>query len=140
MLAVLRAQRVVETLVDGGALHLEDLVEAVLDVVHDGREVVLVELATTLLAELLEEVAEALKAVAHGVAHAALEQVAHGVLEVAEVHEVVGERLEDFVGIEGRDLLRAVPFAVAESNHDVSPSVIGAPVVLIPSILIRVPD
>ncbi len=115
--AVLRAERLVETAVDRAALHVENLVEALLDVVHHRREVVLVECVAALLPELLEKVAEALQPVAHLPAHAALEQIAHGVLQVAEVHQVVGEGFEDLVGIERRNLLRAVPLAVSKCDH-----------------------
>src|SRR5207247_495495 len=92
-----------------------DLVELLLDVVEDGGEVVAVELLAALLAELLEEIAEAFQALAERVAHAALEEVAEGVLEVAEVQEVIGEAGEDVVGVKGRDILSAVPFGVAEA-------------------------
>ena len=105
----------VETPVDGFSLEGHDLVELLLDVVEDGGEVVAVELLAALLAELLEEVAETFETLAEGVAHAALEEVAEGVLEVAEVQEVIGEAGEDVIGVEGRDILRAVPFGVAEA-------------------------
>src|SRR5206468_3716176 len=105
----------VQTPVDGFSLEGHDLVELLLDVVEDGGEVVAVELLAALLAELLEEVAETFETLAEGVAHAALEEVAEGVLEVAEVQEVIGKTGEDIVGVEGRDILRAVPFGVAEA-------------------------
>src|SRR5207247_3519662 len=92
-----------------------DLVELLLDVVEDGGEVVAVELLAALLAELLEEIAEAFQALAERVAHAALKEVAEGVLEVAEVQEVIGQAGEDVVGVERRDILSAVPFGVAEA-------------------------
>src|SRR5207245_11462498 len=57
----------------------------------------------------------AFETLAEGVAHAALEEVAEGVLEVAEVQEVIGEAGEDVVGVKGRDILSAVPFGVAEA-------------------------
>jgi hypothetical protein len=97
-LAVLRtllACRFVETAVDGAALHAHDLFELPLDVIEDRVQVETVELLAALLAKLLEEVAEALHAVAVGIAHASLEKVAEGVLEVTEVHQVIGEVVED---------------------------------------------
>ena len=106
----------VETAVEGVALEVHDLFQALLDVLEDGAEVVAVELLAALLAQLLEEVAQALHALAEGVAHAALEEVAEGVLEVAEVEEVVGQAGEDVVGVKRRDLLGAVPFGVAEAE------------------------
>ena len=95
---------------------VQDLFEPLLDVLEDGGEVVAVERLAALLAQLLEQVAQALHAVAEGIAHAALQQVAQRVLQVAEVHQVVGQRVEDIVGVERRDLLRAVPFGVAEAE------------------------
>ena len=109
--------RAVEALVQGVALLLEDLLEALLDVLEGGREVEPVEGLAALLAQLLQQVAQALRAVAHGVAHAALQQVAQGVLQVTEVHQVIGEGIEDIVRIEGRDFLRAVPLGVAISDE-----------------------
>jgi len=40
------------------------------------------------------------------------------VLEIPEVQEVVGEAGEDIVGVEGGDILGAVPFGVAEEVRD----------------------
>ncbi len=93
-----------------------DLVEALLDVLEDGAEVVLVELLAALLAQLLEEVAQALHALAHRVAHAALHQVAERVLQVAEVHQVVGQAGEDVIGVERGYVLGAVPLGVLVSE------------------------
>ena len=62
---------------------------------------------------MLEEVTEALHAVALGVSHAALEQISERMLEVTEVHQVVGEVIEDVVRFERRDFLGAVPHRVA---------------------------
>ena len=72
----------------------------------------LVEAFAALLPEFLQQVAQALHAVALLVAHPALHQVAQGVLQVAEIHDVVGQGLDHLVGVESRDRLRAVPFAV----------------------------
>ena len=68
-------------------------------------------------AKLLEEVTQPLETLAQGVAHAALKEVAQGVLEVPEVHQVVGERLQDVVGVERWDLLCPVPLVVAIGLH-----------------------
>ena len=112
--AVELAACLVEAPVEGVVLEGHDLVELLLDVVEDRCEVVAIELLAALLAQLLEEVTEAFEALAEGVAHAALEEVAQGVLEVAEVQEVIGEAGEDVIGVKGRYVLRAVPFGVAE--------------------------
>jgi len=42
-------------------------------------------------------------AVARVVAHAALQQVAQGVLQVAEVHQVVRQRIEHIIRVQRRD-------------------------------------
>ena len=64
---------------------------------------------TELLTQLLEEVAQSLHALALLVAHAPLEEIPQGVLQIAKVHQVVGQRVEDVVRIEGRYFLGSVP-------------------------------
>ncbi len=103
----------VQPAVDRVPLHVEDFVELALEVVEHGTQVEAVELFTALLAELLEEVAKALGAVAHWVPHAALHEVAHRVLQIAEVHQVFGQVFEDIVRIERRNFLGAVPEGIA---------------------------
>jgi hypothetical protein len=102
--------RVAHALVERVALLFEDLLQALLDVLEGRRQVEAVEVLSTLLSQLLQEVSQALGAVPHLVAHAALHEVAQGVLQVPEVHQVVRQRVQHVVGIERRDLLRAVPF------------------------------
>ena len=94
--------------------------EPLLEIFEDGAEVELVERLPALLAQLLQQVTQPLRALRAGVAHAALQHVAQGVLQVAEVHQVVGEALEDVVRVEFGDLLRAVPFAVPVAQHGLS--------------------
>ena len=96
------------------ALDVEDLFELVLDVLKDGAEIEAVELLAPLLAELLEQVAQPVHAVAVRRAHAALHQVAQRVLQVTEVHQVVGQTLEHVVGVERRNLLSPIPLGVAK--------------------------
>ena len=102
--AVLRrllvAERLAKAPVDGVAFHVEQFVEPVLDVVHDGRKVVAVQRVPSLLPQLLQEVAQSLQAVSHLRSHPTLKQVPHGVLQVPKVHQVVGQRLEHLLGIE----------------------------------------
>ncbi len=114
----LLAVRLNEAAVEGVLFHVHDLVELPLQVVEHGREVELVELLASLLAKLLEQVPEALHAVAAGVAHPSLEEVAQRVLEVTKVHQVIGEVVEDVVRFERGDFLRAVPhrIAIAQSH------------------------
>ena len=106
----------VEAVVEGVSLHVEDFVELALDVVEDGGEVEAFELLASLLAESLEQVAHAVGAFTVGSADAALHHVAQRLLEVAEGEQVVGEGLEDVVGVEGGDVLRAIPLRVSESG------------------------
>ena len=68
----------------------------------------------------MEEVAEALHAVALRVAHAALQQVAQRMLQVAEVHEIIGQVVEDVVRLERGDFLGAVPHRVPVSQRHVT--------------------
>jgi hypothetical protein len=37
------------------------------------------------------------------------EEIAQGVLEVTKIHQVIGEVLEDVIGVEGRNFLGAIP-------------------------------
>src|SRR3990170_853836 len=106
-----------EAAVQRTPLQREDLVQPLLDVLEYGVQVVAVQRLAALLAELLEEVAQPLHALPQRVAQAALEQVAQRVLEVAEVHEIVREPGEDVVRVKRPDLLRAVPFGVAEAER-----------------------
>src|SRR6185312_4687606 len=108
--------------VKGVALHLHDLFQLPLDVVEDRVEIELIELLPALLAKLLQKVAQSLHALAVGVAHAALQQVTQRMLEVTEVHEVIGEVVEDVLGLERWHILSAVPHRIAESqNHQSLP-------------------
>ena len=102
-----------ETLRECAALQGHDLVELALDVFHHAAEIKLVQPLPALLAELLEQVAQPLHTVALRGLHPALHQVAQRVLQVAKVHQVVGQRPEHVAGVERRNVLRAVPFGVA---------------------------
>ena len=111
----------IEPAVECVLLHVDDFVELPFQVVEDGRQVEPVELLAALMAELLEEVAEALHAVAHGIAHAPLQQVAERVLQVTEVHQVVGEVIQDVVRFERRDFLGTIPHRIAIAQcHETS--------------------
>ena len=79
-------QRFTEAFVHGGALHIENLFELALNVLEGGAEVVLVQRGAPLLSELLEEVPQAVHALAQWVAHASLKEVPQRVLQVPKVH------------------------------------------------------
>ena len=102
-------------LLDPRALGLQDLVDLLLDVVEGRAEVVALELLLAPLAELLEQV---LKTGHPPLRHLrpALEEPLERLLDVAVGHEVVGHRLEQVVGVEVPDVLRAVPARVADSH------------------------
>ena len=102
-------ERLLKTAINRPALHLQDLLQAPLDILERGGEVVLVEGGAALLAELLEEITQPLEPLAERIAHPPLQQVAQGVLQIPEVHQVIREGVQHVVWIERRDLLRAVP-------------------------------
>ena len=106
-----------DALVDGRALELDDLLELLTNVVEQAAEIELVETLAALLPQLLQQVTQSLHVVALGRTHAALHQVAQRVLQVAEVHQVIGKRVEDFRRFEVRNRLRAVPLAVAIADR-----------------------
>ena len=99
----------VQAIVERVPLHIQDLVELSLNVVKDRGEVEAFELLPPLLTQSLQQVAHAVGAVAVGCADAALHHVAQRLLQIAEREQVVGERLQDIVGVERRNVLRAIP-------------------------------
>ena len=123
-LPVAGAARLLDAVVERRALQVEDLLELAGDVLHHPAEVELVQALAALLAELVQEVAQAGRAHALRAAHAALHEVAQRVLEVAEVHQVVGEGFQDVAGLEVADLLGAVPGGVADGEWHVLPPVV----------------
>jgi len=78
-----------QAVTQGFALKVEDLVQLAADVLHHAAHVVLVQPLAPHLAQLLEEVAQALHAIALGRVHPALHQVPQRMLQISEVHEVV---------------------------------------------------
>ena len=107
------ASGLLEAVVEGPTLQIQDLLELPFDLLHYPAEIELVEPLPALLAQLMEQVTQARGAHPVGRAHATLHQVAQRVLQVPEVHQVVGQRLEDVPSVELRDLLGTVPDGVA---------------------------
>ena len=106
---------VVEAALDAGPLVGDDLLELRADVgEHVGDVVALLERVAA-AAEPLPQVGQAGEVGAGRVAAApaALHQPPEGLAEVALGHHVVGEGVEDLVGVERRDRLGAVPAGVA---------------------------
>ncbi len=118
---LLVAALLLETLVERLPLEVEDLVELPLEVVHHPTQVELVEAFAPLLPELVQQVAQPLHAAALLLLHAALHQVPQRVLQVAEVHEVVGQRVEHVARVQSGDLLCAVPFRIARYGDHGAP-------------------
>ena len=108
--------------VDGVALLVDDVVELVGDLVVDAAEVEAVEPLLALPAQLLEQLAQALHALAVAVAQALLHHPAQRGVDVAVVQQVVGELLEERVGVELEALLRPVPPGVREPGRHGSQS------------------
>ncbi|GBD13700.1 hypothetical protein HRbin24_01736 [bacterium HR24] len=116
------ALRLLQAAAQGILLQVEHLLHPFLQVFEQGAEVVAVEHLAPVLAQALQEVAQPLHALAHGPPHAPLQQVAKGVLQVAEVHQVVGDGREELVRVEGRNLLRPVPLRVTvKPRHAIHP-------------------
>ena len=110
-----RSQRVV----DGVALLVDDVVELAGDLVVHAAEVVTVEPLLALRAELLEQLADPCQPLAVAVAHALLHHPPQGGVDVAVVQQLVGELVEERVGVEVEPALRAIPPRVGELlRHD----------------------
>jgi hypothetical protein len=76
------------------ALHVDDVASSLGDLVVDAAEVVLLELLAALLAQLLEQLAHALDALAVAVLEALLHHAPQRGVEVAVVEQVVGDLVE----------------------------------------------
>ncbi len=105
----------VEAALDARALLGHDLVELAPDVAEDVIEAVALEHRLALALEPIDQVAQAGHVAAGRVAGppAAIHQPTEGLGHVALGHHVVGERVEDLVGLEVGHLLAAVPGRVA---------------------------
>ena len=115
-----RRPRPVQSLLDAGPLLRDDLLELAPDVAEDVAEL---EPLAQLLATADEPIHQVLEPGQVGprrvaAAPAALHQAAQRLGEVALGHDVVGQRLEDLVGVEVGDLLAAVPARVAGTTGE----------------------
>ena len=113
--SVRRTGGVVETAVDAGSLIPDDLVELLADVRQDVAQLEplleLVAAATEALPQVLE--AGQVRPGRIATVPAPLHEASQRFGQVAFGHDVIGQRIEDLVGIEGRDRLGAVPPRVA---------------------------
>ena len=90
-------------------LFVDDVVELVGDLAVHPAEVELVESLLALLAQLVHQLAKALQALAVAIAHALLHHSPQRRVDVAVVQQIVGQFVEQAVGIEVEAALRAVP-------------------------------
>ena len=103
--------------VDGVALLVDDVVELAGDLVVDPAEVEAVEAVLALAAQLLEQLAHALEALAVAVAQALVHHPPQRGVDVAVVEQLVGQLLEQRVAVELEPLLGAVPAGVREARR-----------------------
>ena len=91
------------------ALLVDDVVELAGDLVVHTTEVVTVETVLPLAPELLEQLTDPGQRLAVAVAHSLVHHPPQGGVDVAVVQELVGELVEERVGVEVETALRAVP-------------------------------
>ena len=111
---VARLAGLVEPLVERPTLLVDDLAQGVGDLVVDAAEVRVLEPLAPGVAQPLHELAHALDVVALVVLEALLHQATQRGVQVAVVEEVVGDLVEDRVGVELEADLGAVPARVPE--------------------------
>ena len=98
-------------------LRLEDVLQLLLQVLHGVFHVEALELLLALAAEAVHEVAQPVEPLAVGHLHAPPHHVPQRAVDVAVLHQVLGERLHEVVLVRVEDLLRAVPLRVSEREH-----------------------
>ncbi len=99
----------VDATLDPLALHVDDLVELLRDVVVDAAEVAVLELLPAPLAQLLQHLAQPHELFVVPVAEPLLHQPAQGSVEVAVVEQVVAHLVEELFRVEIEARLAAVP-------------------------------
>ena len=119
-IVAVRPRRLVQPALDPGPLLVDDLLELPADVSEHVVELVALEHGLALSLEPFHQVAKAGHVAAGRVARApaSVHQAAERFGEVALGHHVVGERVDDLVGVEVGDLLRAVPGGIARSSGE----------------------
>ena len=98
------------------ALFVDDVAQLVGDLVVHAAEVEPIEPVLALLAQLVHQLAQALQALAVAVGHALLHHPAQRAVDVAVVQQVVGDLVEERIGVEVEALLRAIPARVREPS------------------------
>src|SRR5204863_1145626 len=112
-----RLPRLLLELLDALPLHVDDVAQALGDVVIDTAEVVALELVPATPAQSLEQLPHAGDAFLVVVAEPRLHEAAEGGVEVAVVEQVIGDLREDVVGRQLEADLRPVPAGVLEANR-----------------------
>ena len=98
------------------ALLVDDVVELAGDLVVDAAEVVALEALLALLAQLLEQLAQALQPLAVAVRRPSCINRRSAALRSPWYEEIVGDLVEQSVGVEVEPLLGAVPPRVGEAS------------------------
>src|SRR5207245_230206 len=101
--------RLIDPAVDALTLLLDDVPQLLADVLDGRIEVRAVQLFLSPLPELLDHVAQTLKSVAAGPLSAAHHQPVERALEVWLLEEVLGQKVEQLLRVEGAYFLGAVP-------------------------------
>ncbi len=107
----------VEPPLDPASLAGDDPVEALGDLVHDAAEVRTLELLLALAAQPVEDPPQPGDVAAAGALEATLHEAPQRATHVALGEDVVGQGIQDVVGVEGRQALGAVPAGVAVEAH-----------------------
>ena len=101
-------------LVNAFSLCLLDLLQTLLQVLHERIHVVSLELILALLTQTLHEVTEAVYATTFTVLRSPAEKSLHRSRHIAIGQQVVGHRVHQVVRVELNELLRAIPARVAD--------------------------
>ena len=107
----------VDAPLDAGTLRVQDALQPFVDVIEDAVEVRLAELLLPARSQPLEDPPQARDVAAARPAQAALHELLEGPTHVALGEDVLRERVEHVVRVEGGQLLAAVPTRVAEGAH-----------------------
>ena len=116
---LLRRLVLAQPLIDGLALHVQDVVQLALDVLEEAGEIEALQLRPLAVAQALENVAQSLPMAAFGDRHAPRQQVAHGPAQIAVGHQVVHHLAEHLVRADA-SLLAAVPLGEAVARGKVT--------------------
>ncbi len=112
---LLLAASLLQPALDALALKLLDVRQLLLDVVHHARHVVALHALLPLLAHAPQQILQTHVPLAVAVHEAALHHALQRAAQVAVLQEVVGERVQDLLGVQVIQPLRAIPARIAVS-------------------------